>query len=137
MVTLKKLRSSRLIDITNSQNIMKIIRNQQTEDKEDNISQKKCSTKRKRKTYHKEEIGTNAARERSRVQQLRDAFIDLQKSLPNVPEGTKLSKLDILLLTIDYISHLMSKLSDTNRENHLKRLKSERHPTKVSYLYRS
>ncbi len=34
----------------------------------------------------------NAARERSRVQTLRHAFLELQRTLPSVPPDTKLSK---------------------------------------------
>ncbi|CAI5771611.1 transcription factor 23 [Podarcis lilfordi] len=47
-----------------------------------------------------------AARERSRVQTLRQAFLALQAALPAVPPGTKLSRLDILLLATSYITHL-------------------------------
>ena len=77
---------------------------------------------------------TNAARERSRVHNLKQAFLELQKALPNVPPGTKLSKLDILLLATNYISHLMSKLSNGHLEEHLNRLKDKGtlHPIKVS-----
>lgn len=76
---------------------------------------------------------TNAARERSRVQNLKQAFLELQKALPNVPSGTKLSKLDILLLATNYISHLMSKLSNGHLKEHLTRLKDSGtlHPIKV------
>ncbi|XP_780938.3 transcription factor 24 [Strongylocentrotus purpuratus] len=52
----------------------------------------------------------NAARERSRVKTLRDAFLELQRSLPSVPPDTKLSKLDVLVLATTYISHLMRTL---------------------------
>ncbi|XP_022093587.1 transcription factor 24-like [Acanthaster planci] len=52
----------------------------------------------------------NAARERSRVKTLRDAFLDLQRSLPSVPPDTKLSKLDVLVLATTYIAHLMKTL---------------------------
>ncbi|XP_049674377.1 transcription factor 23 [Accipiter gentilis] len=48
----------------------------------------------------------NAARERSRVRALRQAFLSLQAALPAVPPGTKLSKLDILVLATSYIAHL-------------------------------
>ncbi|XP_075000705.1 transcription factor 23 [Calonectris borealis] len=48
----------------------------------------------------------NAARERSRVRALRRAFLSLQAALPTVPAGTKLSKLDILVLATSYIAHL-------------------------------
>ena len=79
-------------------------------------------------------VGGNAARERTRVQQLKEAFNKLQQALPNVPEGTKLSKLDILLLATNHISHLMSKLSQGYVEEHRKRLKDKGvlHPIKVT-----
>ncbi|XP_059688126.1 transcription factor 23 [Gavia stellata] len=48
----------------------------------------------------------NAARERSRVRALRRAFLSLQAALPAVPPGTKLSKLDVLVLATSYIAHL-------------------------------
>uniref|UniRef100_A0A493TWC5 Transcription factor 24 n=1 Tax=Anas platyrhynchos platyrhynchos TaxID=8840 RepID=A0A493TWC5_ANAPP len=54
----------------------------------------------------------NAARERSRVQTLRQAFLELQKTLPSVPPDTKLSKLDVLLLATTYIAHLTRSLQD-------------------------
>ncbi|XP_009088448.2 transcription factor 24 [Serinus canaria] len=54
----------------------------------------------------------NAARERSRVQTLRHAFLQLQKTLPSVPPDTKLSKLDVLLLATTYIAHLTRSLQD-------------------------
>ncbi|PKK34463.1 transcription factor 24 [Columba livia] len=53
-----------------------------------------------------------AARERSRVQTLRHAFLQLQKTLPSVPPDTKLSKLDVLLLATTYIAHLTRSLQD-------------------------
>lgn len=56
--------------------------------------------------------GANAARERSRVKTLRDAFLELQRSLPSVPPDTKLSKLDVLVLATTYISHLMKTLDE-------------------------
>ncbi|XP_039380887.1 transcription factor 24 isoform X1 [Mauremys mutica] len=54
----------------------------------------------------------NAARERSRVQTLRQAFLELQRTLPSVPPDTKLSKLDVLLLATTYIAHLTRSLQD-------------------------
>uniref|UniRef100_A0A4W2I7V1 Transcription factor 24 n=2 Tax=Bos indicus x Bos taurus TaxID=30522 RepID=A0A4W2I7V1_BOBOX len=54
----------------------------------------------------------NAARERSRVQTLRNAFLELQRTLPSVPPDTKLSKLDVLLLATTYIAHLTRSLQD-------------------------
>ncbi|XP_030906416.2 transcription factor 24 [Melopsittacus undulatus] len=54
----------------------------------------------------------NAARERTRVQTLRHAFLELQKTLPSVPPDTKLSKLDVLLLATTYIAHLTRSLQD-------------------------
>ncbi|KAF7711140.1 transcription factor 23 isoform X1 [Silurus meridionalis] len=52
----------------------------------------------------------NAARERSRVRNLRQAFQSLQAALPSVPPDTKLSKLDILVLATNYIAHLTETL---------------------------
>lgn len=37
---------------------------------------------------------------------LRQAFLALQAALPAVPPGTKLSKLDVLVLATSYIAHL-------------------------------
>nr|XP_033790823.1 transcription factor 24 isoform X2 [Geotrypetes seraphini] len=54
----------------------------------------------------------NAARERSRVQTLRHAFLELQKTLPSVPPDTKLSKLDVLILATTYIAHLTRSLQE-------------------------
>ncbi|XP_029448565.1 transcription factor 24 [Rhinatrema bivittatum] len=54
----------------------------------------------------------NAARERSRVQTLRQAFLELQKTLPSVPPDTKLSKLDVLILATTYIAHLTRSLQE-------------------------
>uniref|UniRef100_A0A8C9QI74 Transcription factor 23 n=1 Tax=Spermophilus dauricus TaxID=99837 RepID=A0A8C9QI74_SPEDA len=48
----------------------------------------------------------NAARERSRVRTLRQAFLALQAALPAVPPDTNLSKLDVLVLATSYIAHL-------------------------------
>ncbi|XP_004566316.1 transcription factor 24 isoform X1 [Maylandia zebra] len=52
----------------------------------------------------------NAARERSRVRNLRQAFHTLQAALPSVPPDTKLSKLDVLVLATNYIAHLTETL---------------------------
>ncbi|XP_003767161.1 transcription factor 23 [Sarcophilus harrisii] len=52
----------------------------------------------------------NAARERSRVRTLRQAFLALQAALPAVPPDTKLSKLDVLVLATSYIAHLTQAL---------------------------
>ncbi|XP_028924676.1 transcription factor 24 [Ornithorhynchus anatinus] len=57
----------------------------------------------------------NAARERSRVQTLRHAFLELQRTLPSVPPDTKLSKLDVLLLATTYIAHLTRSLQDDDQ----------------------
>lgn len=78
----------------------------------------------------------NAARERSRVQTLRHAFLELQRTLPSVPPDTKLSKLDVLLLATTYIAHLTRSLQDEEelpREN-LGTLRGDGylHPVKVS-----
>nr|XP_045611375.1 uncharacterized protein LOC123766360 [Procambarus clarkii] len=48
----------------------------------------------------------NALRERTRVESLRRAYLELQAALPSVPPNTKLSKLDVLVLATTYISHL-------------------------------
>ncbi|XP_012862493.1 transcription factor 24 [Echinops telfairi] len=47
-----------------------------------------------------------------RVQTLRHAFLELQRTLPSVPPDTKLSKLDVLLLATTYIAHLTRSLQD-------------------------
>ncbi|KAM4713493.1 uncharacterized protein FYW61_020478 isoform 2-T2 [Anableps anableps] len=59
------------------------------------------------KTQHSPE---NAARERSRVRNLRQAFHSLQAALPSVPPDTKLSKLDVLVLATNYIAYLTETL---------------------------
>nr|XP_015199528.1 PREDICTED: transcription factor 23 isoform X1 [Lepisosteus oculatus] len=75
----------------------------------------------------------NAARERSRVRNLRQAFHSLQAALPAVPPDTKLSKLDILVLATNYIAHLTQTL-DQGRiptEQHLPpRAQGYLHPVK-------
>ncbi|XP_066545341.1 transcription factor 24 [Amia ocellicauda] len=58
----------------------------------------------------------NAARERSRVQTLRHAFLELQRTLPSVPPDTKLSKLDVLILATTYIAHLTRTLQEDGAE---------------------
>lgn len=78
----------------------------------------------------------NAARERSRVQTLRHAFLELQRTLPSVPPDTKLSKLDVLLLATTYIAHLTRSLQDDNEAPGDPRLGALRgdgylHPVKV------
>ncbi|XP_053317292.1 transcription factor 23 [Spea bombifrons] len=57
----------------------------------------------------------NAARERSRVRTLRQAFLSLQAALPSVPPDTKLSKLDVLVLATSYIAHLTQTLDQEGR----------------------
>ncbi|KAK1172754.1 transcription factor 24-like [Acipenser oxyrinchus oxyrinchus] len=59
----------------------------------------------------------NAARERSRVQTLRHAFLELQRTLPSVPPDTKLSKLDVLILATTYIAHLTRTLQEEGMED--------------------
>lgn len=54
----------------------------------------------------------NALRERVRAQNMKRAYLKLQKTLPQVPPDTKLPRLNILLLAIDYISHLRDVLHD-------------------------
>lgn len=84
----------------------------------------------------------NAARERSRVQTLRTAFLELQKTLPSVPPDTKLSKLDVLILATTYIAHLTRTLQEEGAEEGeskqteaLHSLKGDGylHPVKVSH----
>lgn len=84
----------------------------------------------------------NAARERSRVQTLRTAFLELQRTLPSVPPDTKLSKLDVLILATTYIAHLTRTLQEegteegesTKQAEALHSLKGDGylHPVKVS-----
>lgn len=62
------------------------------------------------------ETAKNAARERTRVKSLRVGFQRLQNSLPSVPADTKLSKLDILILATNYISHLTKVLADDDQD---------------------
>ncbi|XP_041102546.1 transcription factor 24-like [Polyodon spathula] len=59
----------------------------------------------------------NAARERNRVQTLRHAFLELQRTLPSVPPDTKLSKLDVLILATTYIAHLTRILQEEGMED--------------------
>ncbi|XP_071387617.1 transcription factor 24-like [Centroberyx affinis] len=59
----------------------------------------------------------NAARERSRVRNLRQAFHSLQAALPSVPPDTKLSKLDVLVLATNYIAHLTETLDQGGTEH--------------------
>lgn len=75
----------------------------------ENARKRQLSTGTANKT--KNTISRNAARERSRVKSLRNAFLCLQMSLPSVPPNTKLSKLDVLILATSYISHLRRILS--------------------------
>lgn len=71
------------------------------------------------KVHESVEVSTsrNAARERSRVRSLRAAFHSLQMSLKSVPPNTKLSKLDILVLATNYISHLTRVLQQDKVED--------------------
>ncbi|MEE6521398.1 hypothetical protein FKM82_019571 [Ascaphus truei] len=68
----------------------------------------------------------NAARERNRVQTLRHAFLELQRTLPSVPPDTKLSKLDVLILATTYIAHLTRSLQEEDEGS------SSHHPTSRS-----
>ncbi|CAI9549945.1 unnamed protein product [Staurois parvus] len=82
----------------------------------------------------------NAARERNRVQTLRHAFLELQRTLPSVPPDTKLSKLDVLILATTYIAHLTRSLQDSSSSLSPDLLGSLHsgdgylHPVKVSYI---
>lgn len=58
----------------------------------------------------------NALRERVRAQNMKRAYLNLQKTLPQVPPDTKLPRLNILLLAIDYISHLRCVLHNETSE---------------------
>uniref|UniRef100_A0A1I8H997 BHLH domain-containing protein n=1 Tax=Macrostomum lignano TaxID=282301 RepID=A0A1I8H997_9PLAT len=62
----------------------------------------------------------NATRERDRLRTLQLAFKALQAALPSVPGGTKLSKLDILLLARTYICHLLYVLGRIGREQYMR-----------------
>uniref|UniRef100_A0A672YD77 Transcription factor 23 n=2 Tax=Sphaeramia orbicularis TaxID=375764 RepID=A0A672YD77_9TELE len=62
------------------------------------------------RTLRNQHSPENAARERSRVRNLRQAFHSLQAALPSVPPDTKLSKLDVLVLATDYIAYLTETL---------------------------
>lgn len=78
----------------------------------------------------------NAARERSRVRNLRQAFQSLQAALPSVPPDTKLSKLDVLVLATNYIAHLTETLDQGGAVcDHpaLHRAEGYLHPVKVSF----
>ncbi|KAJ8009138.1 hypothetical protein DPEC_G00085780 [Dallia pectoralis] len=72
----------------------------------------------------------NAARERSRVRNLRQAFHSLQAALPSVPRDTKLSKLDVLVLATDYIAHLTETLDQGGAQSDL-----SLHPRAGGYLH--
>lgn len=77
----------------------------------------------------------NAARERSRVRNLRQAFQSLQAALPSVPPDTKLSKLDVLVLATNYIAQLTETLDQGGAVcDHpvLQRAEGYLHPVKVS-----
>lgn len=78
----------------------------------------------------------NAARERSRVQTLRNAFLELQRTLPSVPPDTKLSKLDVLILATTYIAHLTRTLQEEGSEEGESSKPTELHPLKgEGYLH--
>ncbi|XP_065150046.1 transcription factor 24 [Paramisgurnus dabryanus] len=75
----------------------------------------------------------NAARERSRVRNLRQAFHSLQAALPSVPPNTKLSKLDVLVLATNYIAHLTETLDqggELGEHGILPRAEGYLHPVK-------
>ncbi|XP_075451465.1 transcription factor 24-like [Ascaphus truei] len=69
------------------------------------------------KTSQVKQCPENAARERSRVRTLRQAFLSLQAALPSVPPDTKLSKLDVLVLATSYIAHLTQTLDQDGPES--------------------
>uniref|UniRef100_A0A1A8S0D4 Transcription factor 23 n=3 Tax=Nothobranchius TaxID=28779 RepID=A0A1A8S0D4_9TELE len=69
-----------------------------------------------RRSLRSQNSPENAARERSRVQNLRQAFYSLQAALPSVPPDTKLSKLDVLVLATNYIAHLTETLDQGSEQ---------------------
>ncbi|KAM7367603.1 hypothetical protein PAMP_013889 [Pampus punctatissimus] len=69
-----------------------------------------CSSVVQTRMLRSQHSPENAARERSRVRNLRQAFHSLQAALPSVPPDTKLSKLDVLVLATNYIAHLTETL---------------------------
>ncbi|XP_042245485.1 transcription factor 24-like [Thunnus albacares] len=69
-----------------------------------------CGSVVQTRTLRSQHSPENAARERSRVRNLRQAFHSLQAALPSVPPDTKLSKLDVLVLATNYIAHLTETL---------------------------
>ncbi|XP_030637732.1 transcription factor 23 [Chanos chanos] len=97
----------------------------------------KKSTRRDTKTWVRgvktQNSPENAARERSRVRNLRQAFHSLQAALPSVPRDTKLSKLDVLVLATNYIAHLTETLDQAGTLNDLtlpQRAEGYLHPVK-------
>ncbi|XP_015753915.1 PREDICTED: transcription factor 24-like [Acropora digitifera] len=70
------------------------------------VANSEQQTTRKRRKGSSETPSANALRERVRAQNMKKAYLKLQKTLPQVPPDTKLPRLNILLLAIDYISHL-------------------------------
>lgn len=86
------------------------------------------ATEKPRKRANYDHPSANALRERIRAQNLKKAYIELQKTLPNVPPDTKLPRLNILLLAIDHIEHLMSVLSQESA------LTNERLPRKENMI---
>ena len=71
---------------------------------------------RKRRKGSSDTPSANALRERVRAQNMKRAYLNLQKTLPQVPPDTKLPRLNILLLAIDYISHLRCVLRNDNHQ---------------------
>ncbi|XP_069370935.1 transcription factor 24-like [Paralichthys olivaceus] len=69
-----------------------------------------CGSAVQSRTLRSQHSPENAARERSRVRNLRQAFHSLQAALPSVPPDTKLSKLDVLVLATNYIAYLTETL---------------------------
>ncbi|XP_063781307.1 transcription factor 24 [Pseudophryne corroboree] len=74
----------------------------------------------------------NAARERSRVQTLRHAFLELQRTLPSVPPDTKLSKLDVLILATTYIAHLTRSLQEEDEKSQEHQSTTQRNSSNLS-----
>lgn len=72
---------------------------------------------RRRRKGSSDTPSANALRERVRAQNMKRAYLNLQKTLPQVPPDTKLPRLNILLLAIDYISHLRCVLHNDTSED--------------------
>lgn len=90
------------------------------------VTDTKQQIPRKRRKGRSDTPSANALRERVRAQNMKKAYLNLQKTLPQVPPDTKLPRLNILLLAIDYISHLRCVLrSETQGERNYTNLEDK------------